>query len=88
MADQRRSDFCVVFTMNLCALELKKDLNGSAISHHMALTLDVNAPRSNLKLIYEYKFHILPNKNVCAAKDQGKNYTKNRPSLVCHLLCN
>ena len=24
MADQGRSDFCVVFTMNLCALELKQ----------------------------------------------------------------
>ena len=26
MADQGRSDFCVVFTMSLCALELKRTL--------------------------------------------------------------
>ena len=26
MADQGRSDFCVVFTMNLCALELEQTL--------------------------------------------------------------
>ena len=63
MADQGRSNFCVVFTMNLCLLELNEtNVNKFAISNHMALKLDVQALKSYLSLICEYELYILPNK--------------------------
>ena len=85
MADQRRSDFYVVFTMSLCTLGLKQLFDTFAISNHTALTLGVHALRSYLKLICEYELHSLPNKNVSGAKDHGKNYIKVRPPLIRHL---
>ena len=89
MADQRRSDFYVVFTMSLCAVGLKQLLfNKFAISNHTTLILDVHALRSYLKLICEYELHGLPNKKVNGAKHHGKNYIKVRPRLVRHLLRN
>ena len=54
----------------------------------MALKLDVHALRSYLMPIFEYGLYILPDKKVSAAKDHGKNYMKDRPSLVRHLLRN
>ena len=88
MADQRRSDFYVVFVTSLCALGLKQLLIKFAISYQTSLILGVYALRSYLKLIYEYELHSLPNKKVSGAKDRGKNYIKVRPSLVRHLLRN
>ena len=37
MADQGRSDFCVVFTMNLCTVRLMQThVDKFAVSNHMA----------------------------------------------------
>ena len=52
-----RSDFYVVFTMSLCALELKQ-----------LLALGVHALRSYLKLICEYELHSLPNEKLVAQR--------------------
>ena len=86
MSDQGRSDFCVVFTRSLCALET--NLNKFTISNHTALKLDIQALSSYLRLFCEYELYSLPNKKVSAAKDHGKNYMKDRPPLVHHLLRN
>ena len=51
----------------------------------MALTADLDTPRSYLRLICEHELYILPNKKVSAAKDHGKNYMRDKPPLVCHL---
>ena len=42
MADQGRSDFCVVFTINFAHLNYKIDVNKFAISAHMALKLGID----------------------------------------------
>ena len=76
MADQRRSDFYVVFTMSLCALGIKTIVNKFAISNDTDLILGVHALRSYLKLICEYDFHSLPNKNVSGAKDHDKTTSR------------
>ena len=78
MADQGRSDFYVVFTMNLCAFGLKTVVNKVAISNDTALTLSARVLRSYLKLICELisASYSLPNKKVSGAKDHGKNYIK------------
>ena len=68
------ADFCVVFTMSLCALESKKTL----ISY-TALKLATQSLRSYLKVTCEYEFHILPNTKVSTAKDYGEKYMKVRP---------
>ena len=57
-------------------------------SNHTALILGVHVLRSYLKLICEYELHSLPNKNIVAQNDHGKNYIKVRPPLVRHLLGN
>ena len=88
MADQGRSDFYVVFTVSLCAHEIKTIVNKFGISNHTALILGVHALRSYLKLICEYELHSLLNKKVSGAKDHGKNYIKVRPPLVGYLLRN
>ena len=85
MADQERSDFCVVFTMSFCTIESKQTLIKFAISTHTALKLGIQALRSYLKLTCEYELHTLSNAKVGAAKDHGGNYMKVRPSLVRHL---
>ena len=80
MADhQRRSDFYVVFTMNLCAW-IKTIVNKFAISNHTSLILCVRALGSYLKLICKYELHSLPNKKGSGAKDHGKTTSRsNRP---------
>ena len=90
MADQGRSDLCVVFTMSLCALESNQKLISSlfAISSHTALKLCTQSLRSYFKVTCEYELHLLPNTKVSTAKDHGENYMKVRPPLVHHLLCN
>ena len=72
--------------MSICALGLKTIVNKFAISNQTVLILGVHALGSYLKLICEYELHSLPNKKVSGAKDHGKNYIKNRPTLVRHLL--
>ena len=72
MADQGKYDFCAVFTMSLCELELKQTFYKFAISNHTALKLDVQALRSYLSLICKYELDILPIKKVSSAKDHGK----------------
>ena len=59
--DQGKSDFGVAFTMNLCTLELNKDVNKFAISAHMALKLGKQALKSYLKITCKFRLHILPN---------------------------
>ena len=90
MVDQGRSDFCVVFSKSLCALQLKQTLISLlfqiAISNHAAFKLDMQAPRSYLRLIYEYELYILANKKVSTAKDHGKSYIKDGQPLLCHFL--
>ena len=88
MADQGRSDFCVVFTMSLCTLESKRTLIKFAISSHTALKLGTQSLRTYLKVTCEYELHILPNTKVSTSKDHGENYVKVRPPLVGHLLRN
>ena len=88
MADQRRSGFCVVFTISLCALELKQTLISLPIEVIRLFKLDKQAPRSYLKLTCEYELHILPNTEVRTIKDHGKSYMKVRPPMVRHLLHN
>ena len=48
----------------------------------------MQAVKSYLKLICQIELHILPNRKVGAAEDDGENHKKVKPSLVCHLLCN
>ena len=80
MADQGRSDFYVVFTMNLCTLGLITIVNKFAISNHTALILRVHALRSCLKLICEFELHSLPNKNLVAQRIMVKITSRsNRP---------
>ena len=68
---------------------IETNVNKFAISNHTALKLNAEALRSYLSLICEYELHILPNKKVSStAKDHGKNYMKDRPPLVRHLLRN
>ena len=74
MVDQGRSDFCIVFTMSLCALELKQTFRKFAISNHTAFTLGFQTLRSYLELTYEYELHLLPNTKVSAIKDHGENF--------------
>ena len=80
MANQERYDFCVIFTMSLCALESKQ----TSISL-LYFKLGIQAPRSYLRLTCKYERHILPNTKVTSAKDHGKNYMKVRQPLVGHL---
>ena len=71
MANQGRSDVCVVYTMSLCALEIKQAVIKSAISSHTALKLGEQVPKTCLKVTCEFQLHNLPNKKVEAAKDCG-----------------
>ena len=59
MADQGRSDFSVAFTINLCALEFKIEVNKIAISAHMALKLGRHVLKSYLKITCEFQLRIL-----------------------------
>ena len=52
------------------------------------MKLAVQALRSYLSLICEYELYILPNEKVSTAEDHDKNYMKDRPPLVLHLLRN
>ena len=63
-------------------------MNKFAVSNHTALKLDGHGLGSNLKLICCYQLHILPNGKVSAVKEHGKNYMKDGPPLVRHLLRN
>ena len=85
--DQERSDFCVVFTVSLCALG-PKNVHMFSFSNHASLKLGIHVLRGYLRLTCEYELHILPNTKVSAAREHGKNYIKLRPSLICHLLRN
>ena len=67
---------------------IETNVNKFAISNRTALKLNVQALRSYLSLVCEYELYILPNKKVRTAKDHGKNYMKDRPPLVRHLLRN
>ena len=63
MADKGRSEFCVVFTMSLCALELKQTLISYA-----ALEFGKQALKSYLKITCEFHLRTLPNKKVSTAR--------------------
>ena len=67
---------------------IETNVNKFAISNHTALNLGKQALRSYLSLICEYELYIFPDKKVNTAKDHGKNYMKDRPPLVHHLLRN
>ena len=56
-----RSDFYVVFTMSLCALELKQNVNKFAISSNTALKLGKQALKSYLKISCEFQLRRPPN---------------------------
>ena len=60
-------------------------MNKLAISSHTALILAILALRSYLRLTYEYELRTLPNTDVRAAKDHGKNYINVGQLLVRHL---
>ena len=55
---------------------------------HKALKLAVQTLRTNLKLTFEYEFHVLTNTEFNTAKDHGKVYIKVKRPLVRHLLHN
>ena len=63
------------------------DLNKFAVSNHTA-GFEIRCTGYYLSLIFEYDLDVLPNKKVSTAKDHGKNYMKDRPPLVRHLLRN
>ena len=88
MAGQGWSDFYVVFTMSLCALGLKQLLISLLFQTILVDIRSVHVLRSYLKPICEYELYSLPNKKGSGAKDHGKYYIKDRPSLVRHLLRN
>ena len=69
MADYERSEFCVVFTISLCALELKKNVNKLAISSHTFLKLGKQALKSYVKITCDFQLRSPPNNKVSAAKD-------------------
>ena len=73
MADKGKSDFYVAFTREPLHTWIKTDVHKFAISRHTALKLASQALSRYLKLICEYGPHILPNRDVGAAKDHGKN---------------
>ena len=85
MAEQGRSDFCVVFTTGLCVIELKTNVNKFGISNHTALKFAIQVLRSYLNQTCKYELHTLSNTKVSAAKGHGENYMKVRPPLVRHL---
>ena len=64
------------------------NVNKFVISNRTALKIDLHPFRSYLRLICEYELYILPNKKVSARKGHGKNYVRDRPPLVRHLLRN
>ena len=70
MADQERLTFCSFYHESLRIL-IKTNVRKFAISSHKALKLAVEAWKSYLKIACEFQLHILPNKNVSAAKDYG-----------------
>ena len=72
MADKGRSNFCVAFTMSLCALESRPLVNKSAIRSHTALILRMQALRSYLRLSCGLELHTLPNTKVSTAKDDDE----------------
>ena len=85
MVDQGKSNFCVVFTMSLCALELKQPLISLFFLHHAAWKLRIHALRNCLTLICEHELQILPIKNLGpqnSVKDHGENYMKVKPHQV------
>ena len=54
MADQGRSDVCVVFTMTLCALELKRTVISLLFQVIRLFTLAEQALKSYLKITCEF----------------------------------
>ena len=84
IADQRSSDFRVVFTMSLCALELKWTLISLLFKSY---GFEIRCTSSE-KLFESNLWISAPNKTVSIAKNHGKNYMKGRPPLVHHLLRN
>ena len=84
-AKEERFNFCVVFTISLCILELKQMLLSLLFQiPSMKLgTRYTGSERSWSKLTFEYD---LPNAEVSADKDESQNYIKVKSSLVCHHL--
>ena len=66
MADQGRSDVCVVFTMSLCALEFKQTIMSLLFQVIRLSKLSKQALKSYLMITCEFLFHILRNKEVSA----------------------
>ena len=82
MVDQRRSDFYVVLTMNICILESKQMLISCYFKSNSCKI------RCAKRLTFEYELDILSNTKVSLAKIHGENYMNFKLLLVCHLLCN
>ena len=76
---------CSFYHEPLCT-SIETNVNKFAISNHTALQFKAEVLRSHLRLVCEYELYTLPNKKVSAAKDHGKNYMKDRPPLIRHLL--
>ena len=67
---------------------IETNVNKFAVSNRTSLKLDVHTLINYLRLIFQYELYVLPNIKVSAAKDHGKNYIKDMPALVHHLLRN
>ena len=70
MADWGRSEFCVVFTTSLSALELKQTLI-SLLFKPAALKLGKQTLKSYLNITCEFQLRSPPNEKVSVVKDCG-----------------
>ena len=85
MVDQGRSDFYVVLTMSLRALESKQMLITLLFKVIQFLKLGIQNLGSYMGLTCEYELDILSNTKGSLAKDHGENNMKLRPFLARHL---
>ena len=87
MVDQGRSDFYIVLTMSLRALE-SKQLISLLFNIIQFLNLGTQNLASYMGLTCEYELDILSNTKGSLAKDHGENNMKLIPFLARHLLRN
>ena len=88
MVDQGRSDFYIVLTMSLRALESKQMLISLLFKVIHFLKLGTQNLGSYMGLTCEYELDILSNTKGSLAKDHSENNMKLRPFLTRHLLHN
>ena len=88
MVGQWRSSFCIVLYHEHLRTWIKAKVNKFATESHTVLILGILGVWGYLKLTCALELHTLPNTKVITVKDHDENYSKGRPSLVCHLFRN